>query len=49
MTAMARPIPLEAPVTMATESLISVVFASVPDSFRLFDIHLSADLDSPGA
>jgi len=49
MTAMARPIPLEAPVTIATESLISVVLASIPDSFGVFDSHFSASLDSPGA
>src|SRR5437016_5808011 len=49
MTAMARPIPLEAPVTIATESLISVVLASITDSFGVFDSHFSASLDSPGA
>jgi len=47
MTAMARPIPLEAPVTIATESLVSVVLASITDS--LFDSRFSASLDSSGA
>src|SRR5947208_12042263 len=49
MTAMARPIPLEAPVTIATESLISVMLASIPDSFGVFDSHFSESLDSRGS